>query len=333
MRGWFDVSPAEEDLDTSTYPGEKGPPTSIIPTLDDHASLNGYDPNSPETEALNSPTTISERGDDVIDKTTEAFVGDDVIGHNGGGDSMGALFLRLQLTLPYKDAPIALEDVEASRALQGLLGEDSKGDIAAGGGSDGASAGPGAAVVSSGNNNSGTNGSGSREGGVKEAGGGAPGAMARLIGMPMGVLSTARDVQDAISEALDMLEVRCTRLNNCRRQGSLSPVDIFRSFLPLPAHHALLFYLSQAIKQLLNWTHPHKTSIIYGIVVLAWMVLMVVPGRYIILAVGLYEFSKVWLGVPEKSPETPPLAIKLRNMLVRYAVITLTLIHVTYVLL
>lgn len=55
---------------------------------------------------------------------------------------------------------------------------------------------------------------------------------------------------------------------------------------------------------------------------------MVVPGRYIILAVGLYEFSKVWLGVPEKSPETPPLAIKLRNMLIRYEAITLT----TYVL-
>lgn len=59
---------------------------------------------------------------------------------------------------------------------------------------------------------------------------------------------------------------------------------------------------------------------------------MVVPGRYIILAVGLYEFSKVWLGVPEKSLETPPLAIKLRNMLVRYAAINLTLDYISYVL-
>lgn len=214
------MSPVEEDLDTSTSPGERGPPTSTIPTLDDNASLNGYDPNSPETQALNFPTPMSEGGDDVTEKTTEAFVGDDVVGQNGGGDSVGSLFLRLQLTLPDKDAPVTLEDFEASRALQVLLGEDSEGDVAAGGGSSGASAGPGTAGVSSGgsgvgsaNNNSGTSGSGSREGGVKEVGGGAPGAVARLIGMPMGVLSTVRDVQDAISEALDTLEVRCTRLD------------------------------------------------------------------------------------------------------------------------
>lgn len=248
------MSPVEEDLDTSTSPGERGPPTSTIPTLDDNASLNGYDPNSPETQALNSPTAMSERGDNVIEKTTEAFVGDDVIGHNGSGDSVGSLFLRLQLSLPDKEAPVTLEDVETSRALQVLLGEDAEGPVAAGGGSDGASAGPGAAGVSSGNNNSGTSGSGSREGGVKEAGGGAPGAVARLIGMPMGVLSTARDVQDAVSEALDTLEVRCTRLyqpllSACRCVGTRlsfyggqTPVDLCRAFLPLPVYHALLFY-------------------------------------------------------------------------------------------
>ncbi|CAN0558138.1 unnamed protein product, partial [Ectocarpus sp. 8 AP-2014] len=50
-----------------------------------------------------------------------------------------------------------------------------------------------------------------------------------------------------------------------------------------------------AVKNLLNWTHPPKTLLVYAIVALAWLVLLMVPGRYIVLTLGLLEFSKAWM--------------------------------------
>lgn len=56
---------------------------------------------------------------------------------------------------------------------------------------------------------------------------------------------------------------------------------------------------------------------VYMLVALVWLVLLAIPGRYIVLAVGLYEFSKACLGAEEVQAETPPLAVKLKNLLVR----------------
>lgn len=79
--------------------------------------------------------------------------------------------------------------------------------------------------------------------------------------------------------------------------------------------------MSQTAKNLINWTHPPKTFLVYMLVALVWLVLLIVPGRYIVLALGLYEFSKVWIGVqPQGNDDAPtPIAMKLRNLLVRYA--------------
>lgn len=75
---------------------------------------------------------------------------------------------------------------------------------------------------------------------------------------------------------------------------------------------------SQTIKNLLNWTHPPKTALVYALVAVVWLCLLVVPGRYLILALGLYEFSKAWLGMePPATDGPPPLAIKLKNLLTR----------------
>ncbi|CAN0400964.1 unnamed protein product, partial [Laminaria digitata] len=54
------------------------------------------------------------------------------------------------------------------------------------------------------------------------------------------------------------------------------------------------FSTEQAVKNLLNWTHPSKTMLVYSLIALAWLILLVVPGRYIVLALGLFEFSKAW---------------------------------------
>lgn len=58
--------------------------------------------------------------------------------------------------------------------------------------------------------------------------------------------------------------------------------------------------------------------LVYSFIALAWLVLLAVPGRYIVLALGLFEFSKAWVGVESKRGEDPaPLAVKLKNLLVR----------------
>lgn len=87
----------------------------------------------------------------------------------------------------------------------------------------------------------------------------------------------------------------------------------------------------QAVKNLLNWTHPPKTLMVYALVALVWIILLVVPGRYIVLTLGLLEFSKAWLGAKEPGADElmpdnadsarppPPLATKLKNLLMRWA--------------
>lgn len=119
-------------------------------------------------------------------------------GGSGGSGSMGALFLRLQLTLPGSDVAITDEDREASRALQAVLGENSQ----SGGGDKGA----GAGAASSGSAGGAAGGGGDGGGASREFDGGG-GAVARLLGMPMGFRNTIREIQGTIGTVLDTVEV------------------------------------------------------------------------------------------------------------------------------
>ncbi|CAM9411538.1 unnamed protein product [Hapterophycus canaliculatus] len=192
------------------------------------------------------------------------------------------------LTLPDGGgAVVSEEDKQASLALQTLLGEEEDArhgedldghDKALGGSASSRAAGGG----SGGGGDGGVDREVARDAAVAAAVGGG-GAVARLLGMPMGLRNTVRDVQDTIGTVLDAVE---------------------------------------AVKNLLNWTHPPKTLMVYTLVAIAWLVLLVIPGRYIVLALGLLEFSKVWMAGAQEpgrgrggSVETPPLAIKLRNLL------------------
>lgn len=136
-------------------------------------------------------------------------------GDNGGGSSsggsggMGALFLRLQLTLPGSTAVVTNEDREASQALMTLLGETShRGERGNGAGAGAASSGSAGGVSGGGGGGGGTGGGGGGAGrevdGAAVVGGG---AVARLLGMPMGFRNTIRDVQDTIGTVLDTVEV------------------------------------------------------------------------------------------------------------------------------
>ncbi|CAM9903085.1 unnamed protein product, partial [Pylaiella littoralis] len=288
VRGWFDVSPAED-----------GPPFIASPSPSNSGRGKGAaDGNGNSNGSGNSPRKAA-----AFDQQRHGVRGRSASGSGGGGSgsgsgsgsgrtgrtgsgSMGAVFLRVQLTLPDAAAAVTDEDKEVSRVLQTLLGEDAHGDGDKGTGPGGGptSSGSAGGVGGAGDGGGGAGAVASREDGAVVTGGG---AVARLLGMPMGLRNTVRDVQDTIGSVLDMVE---------------------------------------AVKNLLNWTHPPKTLMVYVVVALLWLILLAVPGRYIVLALGLLEFSKAWVGggggaghesvVSNEAPPPPPgLAIKLRNLL------------------
>lgn len=55
----------------------------------------------------------------------------------------------------------------------------------------------------------------------------------------------------------------------------------------------------ESLKNLLNWTSPSKTFPLYVALVAVWLVTILVPGRLIVLAIGLYEFFFVFMPIPE----------------------------------
>ena len=55
----------------------------------------------------------------------------------------------------------------------------------------------------------------------------------------------------------------------------------------------------ESCKNILNWTSPSKTYPLYIALVAIWLVTVVVPGRLLILAIGMYEFFFVFLPIPE----------------------------------
>jgi hypothetical protein len=55
----------------------------------------------------------------------------------------------------------------------------------------------------------------------------------------------------------------------------------------------------ESAKNILNWTSPSKTFPIYVALVAVWLVTVIVPGRLLILAFGLYQFFFVFLPIPE----------------------------------
>lgn len=202
MRGWFDVSPAE-GFDVS--PAEESFPFMAPPSPSHSASDRGTEPAGNRSRKADhrrgqqlgvQPGAAASNGLGESSED-EANYGDNG-GAIGGSGSMGALFLRLQLTLPGSDAVVTDEDREASRALQALLGENSHG-----GEGDKVT---GAGAASSGSAGGAAGGAGDGGGAGREFDGGG-GAVARLLGMPMGFRNTIREVQDTIGTVLDTLEV------------------------------------------------------------------------------------------------------------------------------
>ena len=68
---------------------------------------------------------------------------------------------------------------------------------------------------------------------------------------------------------------------------------------------------TESFKNIFNWTSPSKTLPIYLSLVAIWLVCVVVPGRFIILTVGLYEF--LYKFIPE--PGENAAQIRLSNLL------------------
>jgi len=66
--------------------------------------------------------------------------------------------------------------------------------------------------------------------------------------------------------------------------------------------------MCERIKNLLNWTHPQRTRLVLAAAVALLVVLIVAPFRYLLLAGGVFEFTKGWLlGGGDGESKPPPL--------------------------
>jgi len=60
-----------------------------------------------------------------------------------------------------------------------------------------------------------------------------------------------------------------------------------------------LLDIMESFKNIFDWTSPYKTLPIYVLIFLSWLAFVVVPGRYIILAIGVYQFIDRFIPRPE----------------------------------
>lgn len=58
----------------------------------------------------------------------------------------------------------------------------------------------------------------------------------------------------------------------------------------------------ESTKNLLNWTHPSKSSLVFAAAVMLWLLFVFVPTRYVILAVGCFEFGKAFIPALQPPP-------------------------------
>lgn len=72
-----------------------------------------------------------------------------------------------------------------------------------------------------------------------------------------------------------------------------------------------LLDLIESFKNILNWTAPGKTYPIYMCLLGIWFVTIIIPGRIIILIVGLYQFLAVLIPPPKNNS----VGIKFQNFL------------------
>lgn len=67
----------------------------------------------------------------------------------------------------------------------------------------------------------------------------------------------------------------------------------------------------ESFKNIFNWSVPSKTYYIYLAVLIFWILTVIIPGRYIILVCGLFDFFYVFMPQPEDSP----LVTKFNNLM------------------
>lgn len=72
-----------------------------------------------------------------------------------------------------------------------------------------------------------------------------------------------------------------------------------------------LLDLIESFKNIFNWTLPEKTFPIYVAFVAIWVLTVFIPGRIIILGIGLYEFLYIFLPIPDGNE----ISIRFANLL------------------
>jgi hypothetical protein len=78
---------------------------------------------------------------------------------------------------------------------------------------------------------------------------------------------------------------------------------------------AWMLDLVESTKNVFNWTSPSKTFPLYCILVVFWLLTLVIPNRYIILVIGIYQFMAKWLPSVSEDGVTLPFYVKMHNFL------------------
>jgi hypothetical protein len=65
---------------------------------------------------------------------------------------------------------------------------------------------------------------------------------------------------------------------------------------------AYILNFLESFKNVLNWTVPSKTYPLYIGLILTWIATVIIPGRYLVLGIGLYEFLYCFFPQPDEFP-------------------------------
>ena len=71
----------------------------------------------------------------------------------------------------------------------------------------------------------------------------------------------------------------------------------YHNIIPIHTQNlmAWILHLLESIKHIFTWAIPNKTFPLYWCLVAVWLVTVMVPGRWLILALGLFEFLSKFL--------------------------------------
>jgi hypothetical protein len=124
--------------------------------------------------------------------------------------------------------------------------------------------------------------------------------------------SKSSDVPSAADKESSIALHRMLYGNESKKGGAISAIWNMRDNVTYVQNlFASILNSIESFKNIFLWTYPSKTLPIYWCLAAIWLAFVFIPGRYLILAIGLYQF--LYKFIPE--PEGAPWAVKFANLM------------------